>query len=204
MGVITAGVLAGLAFWSSNREVVVADDTPSVQSVPRGSPRPGYISEETASLPARTGEALALDEVRPPIENLNTNVHARELAYGNLDCKNPLDWSVAKQHLGEVVTVQGPLRASKSRSDVNGSPTWLDVGNVFPDHNRLNIVVWGENLYNFDAQYLDATYWFHSTSRERAYALICIKGTVTEYKGVPQIELKDLGQLRIAFPQNYR
>lgn len=206
MGMITVGVLASLAYWNSNHEIVVpADNTSrSVQSIPRGSLQPRYISEEIASLRAPAAGALAFNEDRAPNKNVDTNIRARELAYGNLDCKDPLDWSVAKHHIGEVVTVLGPLRASKSRPDLNGSPTWLDVGNVFPDHNRLNIVVWGKNLYNFDAQYLDAMYWFHSAFQERTYALICIKGTVAEYKGIPQIELKDLGQLRIAFPQTYR
>ena len=206
MGLVTVAVLASLAFWNGSHEVDVVDDKAprNVQSIPRVSSQPGYTSDEIASLPAAAGDALALDEVRAPIENILANVHARELAYGSLDCKNPLDWSVARQHIGQDVTVIGPLRASKSRPDLNGSPTWLDVGNAFPDHDRLNIVVWGEDLYKFDAQYLDAMYWFNSAFQGRIYALICIKGTVTEYKGVPQIALKDPNQFRIAFPREYR
>ena len=145
-----------------------------------------------------------LADVSAPIEHIHSNSSTRELSYGDLDCKNPLDWSVAKQHVGDVVTIVGPLLASKSRPELNGSPTWLDVGNVFPNRNRLTVVVWGKNLSNFNPQDLDAMYWFQAVFDEKAYALICIQGIVTEYKGVPQIELKDLSQLSIAFHTKFR
>lgn len=205
MGMVAVGVFASFAFWNSNRTVVEADTaTRTAQSIPRDFFQSEYVPEEIVSPPAPIAGALVLDEVSAPIGHVQTNANVRELAYGNLDCKNPLDWSVAKQHTGEVVTVIGPLLSSKSRPDLNGSPTWLDVGNVFPERNRLTVVVWASNWFNFNAQELDAMYWFQSVFHERAYALICIKGKIAQYNGVPQIELEDLSQLSIAFHQIYR
>ncbi|WP_368935082.1 endonuclease domain-containing protein [Alcaligenes faecalis] len=206
MGVITAAVLASLALWNSNREIAGVTDTlpRALKSIPKDSFPPEYVSEEIVSPHTPPVEALALDEVLAPTDRIHTNATNRELKYGNLDCKNPLDWSVAKQHVGQVVTLIGPLLASKSRPDLNGSPTWLDVGNLFPNPERLTVVVWGKNLSNFNVRDLDAMYWFKSVFHEKAYALICIQGTVTEYRGVPQIELEDLSQLSIAFHSNYR
>lgn len=206
IGVIAVGVLASFVFWNVNRSVVVKADTASrtALSDPRDALASALVSEEIDSGPAPVTEALVLADVGAPIEHIRSSSLNEELSYGDLDCKNPLDWSVAKQHVGEVVTVVGPLLASKSRPELNGSPTWLDVGRVFPDRNRLTVIVWGKNLSNFNAQELDAEYWFQSVFHEKAYALICIQGTVTEFRGVPQIELKDLSQLSIAFHPQFR
>lgn len=47
-------------------------------------------------------------------------------------------------------------------------------------------------------------YLFQSVFHEKANALICIRGTVTEFRGLPQIELKDLSQLSIACQPQFR
>jgi very-short-patch-repair endonuclease len=128
-----------------------------------------------------------------------SDVRIVKSAYGTLDCKNPVDWSLARNYIGQVVTIIGPLLATKPRPDVTGSPMWLDVGGIYPSQQRVTIVVWGRNWSKFDPAELNAEYWFETLSDEMEYASICIKGRVAEHKGVPQIELQDLSQLRIAF-----
>lgn len=127
---------------------------------------------------------------------VNENLRPAKISYGTLDCRNPMDWSQAKNHVGEVATVVGPLLATKPRTDVSGSPLWLDVGGIFPSQNRFSIVVWGKNWPRFDTKRLHAEYW-RTIAAGGSGVSICLKGRIDEYKGVPQIELQDLSQLKI-------
>jgi hypothetical protein len=117
--------------------------------------------------------------------------------YGALDCKNPQDWAIARQKIGQVVTVIGPLLDTRPRSDITGSPLWMDVGKQFPEKNRLTVVVWGQNWNKFDMRELDVESWVQNFSNGQKNIPICIKGKVTEYKGIPQIELTTPDQIRI-------
>ena len=117
--------------------------------------------------------------------------------YGALDCKNPENWATAKYKIGQVVTVIGPLLDTRPRPDITGSPLWMDVGQQYPERNRLTVVVWGQNWNKFDMRELNADFWSQTVADGLGNASICITGKVTEYKGIPQIELTTPDQIRI-------
>lgn len=118
------------------------------------------------------------------------------VSYGTLACANPIDWSQARQYLGRVATVRGPLVATTKRPDLPGSPMWLDVGQAFPSNTRLNIVVWGKNWAKFDIRMLDAKVWDRILDGI-GEATVCVSGRIQEYRGVPQIELEDPAQISV-------
>lgn len=118
--------------------------------------------------------------------------------YGSLDCKNPQDWTTAKNKVGHVVTVIGPLLGARSRPDITGSPLWIDVGKPFPERDRLTVVLWGQNWNKFDMRELDVDTWSQTDAEGLRAVSICITGRVSEYKGAPQIELSTPDQIRIA------
>lgn len=131
------------------------------------------------------------------VSNALTSAVSVSEGYGALACENPIDWSQARKFIGTVVTIKGPLLATTARHDIAGGPIWLDVGGVFPSRERLNVVVWRSNWDKFDARKLSAEYWHTILGDEMEYASICVKGRIDEYRGVPQIELRGIHQLKI-------
>lgn len=116
--------------------------------------------------------------------------------WGKLRCSDALSWREASKHVGELVTVQGPLFSSKFMAHITGKPTWMDVGNKFPSTDRLQLIVWGSNRGNFDLPHIDEE-GFDMERYEGRLVTVCAQGKVAMYKGVPQIELKDMSQVRI-------
>lgn len=128
--------------------------------------------------------------------NYLSQANKPELRYGDLRCDSPLDWKTARENIGRVVTLVGPMLSSKAKPDLAGSPLWIDVGNAFPAKNRLSVVIWGQNWHGFHLPSLNAEHWAN-VGDGLASPYICLQGKVEVYKGVPQIELIDKGQLKI-------
>ncbi len=62
-----------------------------------------------------------------------------------------INWNNAYKHIGEEVTISGPVVTTKYASDSRGAPTFLNIGKPYPDSDRFTIVIWGENRDNFDS-----------------------------------------------------
>jgi DNA/RNA endonuclease YhcR with UshA esterase domain len=94
-------------------------------------------------------------------------------------CADALSWEDARTRIGETVTVLGPVVSATYRGRSTGKPTFLNVGKPFGDPERLVVVVWGRNRSKFP------------TPPERRYddMTISVTGQVSEYQGVPQIEV---------------
>lgn len=115
-------------------------------------------------------------------------------AYFELDESSPtskepagsLDWHEAKDHIGERVTVCGPVVDTHWASGSTGKPTFLNLGNPYPDLDRFTIVIWVENRDNF-AQALE-DYYLGKT--------ICVTGLVTEYERVPEVEIRHPSEIQ--------
>jgi len=92
----------------------------------------------------------------------------------------------AAAHVGEVATVCGAVVEASYLAGVQGRPTFLNFGARHPDQ-PFTAVIWGESRGRFDA------------APERAYrgARICVAGRISEHEGVPQIEIRGPGQLRV-------
>lgn len=86
-------------------------------------------------------------------------------------------WQDARQYLGQRVTICGPVVNTSFRPEANGSPTFLNIGRDYPDPERFQVVIWGENLHSFDYE-ADTFY----QGRE-----VCVTGEVEEYQGVAEM-----------------
>jgi len=106
-----------------------------------------------------------------------------ELADSSPTSKEPagsIAWHEAKNHIGERTTVCGPVVDATWASGSNGKPTFLNLGNPYPDPDRFTVVIWIENRSNFPQAPED--YYLGKT--------ICVTGLITEYNEIPEIEVK--------------
>lgn len=100
-------------------------------------------------------------------------------------CENPINWQNVGQHIGNTVSVRGPVMAVTQKEGIRGNPTWIEVGAAYPNPKRLKVIIWIEDKPRFPMVMpgmLDGRY-------------VCITGLVTDYKGVAQIVMRDAGQL---------
>ncbi len=90
----------------------------------------------------------------------------------------------AAEHVGEVATVCGKVASATYASRSRGRPTFLNLDKPYPDH-ISTIVIWGENRGEF------------SEAPERVYRekRICVTGEIETYRGKPQIEVEEPGQI---------
>lgn len=114
------------------------------------------------------------DEIKPPTDTHPENCGA-------------LPWYEAKDHIGDRATVCGPVVGTHWASGSRGQPTFLNIGKPYPDPGRFTVVIWGENRANFPQPPED--YYLGKT--------VHVTGLITEYKGIPQIEVKTPDQIQI-------
>lgn len=88
-------------------------------------------------------------------------------------------WNEARSYIGDRLTVYGPVAGTRYASSSRGRPTFINLGRDFPDPNRFTVVIWEGCRPNF------------STPPEVLYRgkNIYVTGLVTQYQGVPQIEV---------------
>jgi hypothetical protein len=102
-------------------------------------------------------------------------------------CSGAASWQQARRAVGRVATIRGYVASTKYASYSNGSPTFLDIGAAYPSASRVSVVIWRENRAKFgrpEVRYLRRT--------------ICVRGYVSTYGGVPQIEATSPTQIAIA------
>jgi hypothetical protein len=102
-------------------------------------------------------------------------------------CRGAVAWQKGVTLEGRVATLKGRVASTNFAMSSNGSPTFLDVGNPYPDPNRLTVVIWIENRSAFGKP-------------ENRYAgrMICVRGLVTDYNGSPEIVARSPSQIAIA------
>lgn len=98
-----------------------------------------------------------------------------------------IDWNEAGQHVGEVVTVFGPVAGASYASESNGAPTFINMGAPYPDEGRVSIVIWGENRSNFPSP--PETMYSGKT--------ICVTGEVYVYGNACNIEAQSPSQIEV-------
>lgn len=97
-----------------------------------------------------------------------------------------IPWNEAKYHLGERATVYGPVVDTHYASTSSGQPTFLNLGQGYPDPDRFTVVIWGRNRSNFSSP--PESYYYGKG--------ICVTGLITEYQGVAQIEVSTPSQIQ--------
>lgn len=100
-------------------------------------------------------------------------------------CRNPTNWASAAQKIGEQSAVIGRVSAVNYRPDLDGQPTWISIGRAFPDRDRFDIIIWGRNRSSLS----------NVLSNIDVGKTVCVRGLISEYRGVVQLELSDPGQL---------
>ena len=98
-----------------------------------------------------------------------------------------IQWHEARNHIGERITVCGPVVSTKWASASNGSPTFLNIGNAYPDINRFTVIIWKDYRENFKV--LPETYYQGKT--------ICVTGLIIDYEGVPEIEVRSQDEIEV-------
>lgn len=96
--------------------------------------------------------------------------------------KNGIDIKDADNYLGKKVTVCSRVFNIRSTAAI----TQISIGDSYPN-NPLTIIIFGKNYSKFSQPLIDLF-----TDKN-----ICIKGTITEYKGNPQIIVEDPDDIKI-------
>jgi hypothetical protein len=103
-----------------------------------------------------------------------------------VSCRGAVSWRRAVSLEGRVATLSGRVASTKFAASSSGSPTFLDVGNPYPNPNRLSLVIWIEDRLAFGRPEI----------RFRGHT-ICVRGLVSDYDGSPEIVLRSPSQIRI-------
>jgi len=98
-----------------------------------------------------------------------------------------ISWDDAISHIGETITVCGPVVDSFYGSSIGGQPTFLNIGKPYPEPERFTILIWGDDRSRFpsapDIYYLGKT--------------ICATGEVILYKGSAEMKVTSPSQITI-------
>jgi len=100
---------------------------------------------------------------------------------------NAINWEEASAHIGERITVCGPVVDATFARTTKGQPTFINLGRKYPDPNRFSILIWGKYRSKFssppESSYLDKN--------------ICVTGLIVAYKGQAEVEVNDPSQIAI-------
>jgi hypothetical protein len=88
----------------------------------------------------------------------------------------PIPASEASQHVGEKATVCGRIAGKRTAYASRGAPTFINLGQAYPNE-IFTAVVWQEHRV--------------SVGTLPTSGSVCVTGTITEYHGVPEIQLLD-------------
>ncbi len=98
-----------------------------------------------------------------------------------------LDWSTAREYVGKKVVIKGKVRMTNYSTKSQGRPTFLNIGNGYPVKSRLDVIIWGNDLHNWNEPPVHL--YFGKT--------IVISGIVKIYNGIPRIEVSTPEQIKI-------
>jgi hypothetical protein len=104
----------------------------------------------------------------------------------SLSCAGALTWQNAGSAVGRVATIRGRVAGTRFASASNGSPTFLNLGVNYPNPRRFTVVIWIEHRAAFGRPEV----------RYRG-KIICVRGRVQSYRGVPEIEARSPAQIKV-------
>jgi hypothetical protein len=102
----------------------------------------------------------------------------------------PVSSRDAARHLGETVTVCGPVAGAAHFSRIQGEPTFLNFDRAYPEQ-TFTAVIWGRDNDKFE----------QPPHRLFAGKDLCVTGRIETYRGRPQIVVTDPGQITVAAPE---
>jgi len=90
-------------------------------------------------------------------------------------------WGDASDHVGQVVTIEGPVVGTYYSVDTTGQPTFLNIGRDHPDPSRVTVFIGG----------FDRGMWSDPPEELYAGETIRATGKVELYQGVVQIVITE-------------
>ena len=93
--------------------------------------------------------------------------------------------SSAKDHIGENATVCGQVASTHFASTTRERPTFINLDQPYPNQ-IFTILFWGSDRGKFGAP--------ETVYRDKT---VCVSGSISSYRGVPQIVASDPGQMKI-------
>lgn len=106
---------------------------------------------------------------------------------GSFGPAETVGWRQAGEHLGERVTIEGPVVGAHWAQDSQGQPTFLNIGRDYPDPDRVTIFIPGE----YRARFPSAPEDLYSGEKVR------VTGDLQEYEGAAEIEVNSPGQIEV-------
>jgi hypothetical protein len=91
----------------------------------------------------------------------------------------------AINHIGENGTVCGVVASAHFAGRTKGQPTFLNLNRPYPSH-IFTILIWGSDRSKFPGS--PELYYNHKK--------ICVTGTIKQYKGIPEIIVRDPSQIK--------
>lgn len=125
--------------------------------------------------------------VNPHIDDLSGKIDRQVVAGApkGTHCRNAVSWTEAAQNVGRTLVVVGPVANVTTPADVQARQTFINVGNRFPNPNRLTLVAWKDS---FDFK----------NPGEMVGKFVCVVGEISNYRGSAQIVLRSVDQLRFS------
>ena len=87
----------------------------------------------------------------------------------------------AKSHIGEKATVCGKVAGERTATSSRGEPTFVNLDSTYPNQ-VFTILIWGDDRKNVG-------------ELPRVGAHACASGVIQDYRGVPEIVVKNGDQL---------
>jgi len=91
----------------------------------------------------------------------------------------------ATAHIGEFATVCGTAASIHQATRSKGEPTFINLDKPYPDQ-MFTILIWGSDRYKFG-------------NPEQKYAgkQVCVTGTITSFRGVPEVVVHDASAVKL-------
>ncbi len=102
-------------------------------------------------------------------------------------CDLPIAWQDAGEVVGEASAIVGPVAAASYEPEVGGRPTFVNLGNAYPDPDRFDVVIYEDVRTRFADPPEALLPGEH----------VCVRGRVRDRDGVPQIVLEGPGWISI-------
>jgi hypothetical protein len=87
----------------------------------------------------------------------------------------------AKNHIGEKATVCGKVASERTATSSRGEPTFINLDAAYPNQ-VFTILIWGDDRQNVGTLPPEGS-------------RVCATGLVQDYHGVPEIVVRNSGQL---------
>lgn len=102
-------------------------------------------------------------------------------------CAQPLPWTMAREHVGKVVAISGPVARVAVRDDVRGKPVFVTIGQTYPSRQRVDLVIWEGQRSKF----------LPLLEQGLEGRDVCVFTEVGQRDGVPQLVLRSRNDLQL-------